>query len=107
MQINQINIPLPNLVSEVLTDGDFGAEDISTSGSLTLTGLNVAGFVTNTAGGVLGTQALIGLTSDIEGILPVANGGTNRRMGRITIEDRIKRAPLFSRMFLNNAGKSR
>jgi len=53
MNINQINIPLPNLVSEVLTDGDFGAEDISTSGTMTLSDLSTEGVVINSAAGVL------------------------------------------------------
>ncbi|MDD3965414.1 MAG: tail fiber domain-containing protein, partial [Candidatus Moranbacteria bacterium] len=43
------------------------ATGITSSGTITLSGLSTAGIVTNTAGGVLGTVASI----------PVANGGTN------------------------------
>jgi len=53
MIISQVNIPLPNLVSEVLTDGDFGSKDISTSGTMTLSDLSTEGVVINSAAGVL------------------------------------------------------
>jgi hypothetical protein len=44
-----------------------GATGISSSGSITFSGLSTAGIVTNTAGGALGTVTLV----------PIANGGTN------------------------------
>jgi hypothetical protein len=44
-----------------------GATAITSSGTITFSGLSTAGIVTNTAGGVLGTTVSV----------PVANGGTN------------------------------
>lgn len=43
---------------------------------LTVSGLNVAGFVKNSASGVLSTSSSVSLTADVSGTLPVSHGGT-------------------------------
>jgi hypothetical protein len=51
------------------------ATGITSSGTITFSGLNSAGIVHTNASGVLSTSAL-NLTTDVTGILPVTNGGT-------------------------------
>ncbi len=52
-----------------------GASPVFTG--MTLSALNSAGFVKNSAAGVLSTAPYVVLTTDVNGILPIANGGTN------------------------------
>jgi parallel beta-helix repeat protein len=56
-------------------------QDLTTDASPTLAGLTLSGLVTDgfvtSVSGVLGSQAAIVLTTDVSGILPIANGGTN------------------------------
>lgn len=58
-------------------------QNIHTGASPTFTGLTLSGlsdgFVTSTTG-VLGSQTDIVLTTDVTGVLPLANGGTNKNM---------------------------
>jgi hypothetical protein len=51
------------------------AAGITSSGTITFSGLSTAGVVHNSAAGVLSTGA-VALASEVTGILPVANGGT-------------------------------
>ncbi len=53
------------------------AAGITSSGTITFSGLSSAGIVHNTSGGVLSTSA-VSLTADVTGTLPVANGGTGQ-----------------------------
>ena len=57
-------------------------QDIHTGASpifagLTLSGLIAAGIVKNSAAGLLSTATSLSLTTEVSGILPIANGGTN------------------------------
>ncbi len=53
------------------------ATGITSSGTITFSGMTVAGFVKNNASGVLSGGNDVALTTDVSGILPIANGGTN------------------------------
>ena len=50
--------------------------NLTATGTTTLSGLSTAGIVKNSAAGVLSTGT-VDLTTNVNGILPVANGGTN------------------------------
>lgn len=52
-------------------------QSIDTTGNARIRALTVAGFVTTDATGVLSSQSKVVLTTDVSGILPIANGGTN------------------------------
>jgi hypothetical protein len=61
-----------------------GLTGITSSGTITLSGLNTTGIVHNTNAGVLST-GLVDLTTDVTGLLPGANGGTGVNNGTKTI----------------------
>ncbi|OGM63284.1 hypothetical protein A3A76_04530, partial [Candidatus Woesebacteria bacterium RIFCSPLOWO2_01_FULL_39_23] len=63
-----------------------GLTGITSSGSITFSGLSSAGIVHNSAAGLLSTSAvnLAGGSSEITGILPVGNGGTGLDASTIT-----------------------
>jgi hypothetical protein len=63
-----------NLVSEAGFEYDAGT-NVMTVGSVTISGLGL-GVVHSSAAGVLSSSAVV-LTSEVSGVLPVANGGTN------------------------------
>ncbi|HWH07283.1 MAG TPA: helix-turn-helix domain-containing protein, partial [Candidatus Paceibacterota bacterium] len=66
------------LSSNVLTVGQTGSTTIASNGALTTPALTVGsltGIVRATAGAF--ATSLVSLTSDIEDVLPIANGGTN------------------------------
>ena len=55
------------------------ATGITSSGTITFSGLSSTGIVHNNSSGVLSTS-LSSLTADVTGVLPVANGGTNNTL---------------------------
>ncbi|MDQ3008352.1 MAG: site-specific integrase, partial [bacterium] len=60
-----------------------GLTGLTSSGSITFSGLTANRFVKTTTGGLLTTSQYIDLTNEVTGVLPLANGGTNKNLTAI------------------------
>ncbi|HEY9661195.1 MAG TPA: hypothetical protein V6C65_22305, partial [Allocoleopsis sp.] len=81
-----------------------GLTGITSSGTITLSALNAAGVVHTNANGVLSTS-LVNLTSDVTGILPIANGGSPFEQSNGAITQRITTQDLLLGSTATNSAK--
>src|SRR5205085_4196975 len=87
-----------------------GLTGLTSSGTIQFSGLNTLGIVHNSAAGILSTS-LVNLTNatDVTGVLPITNGGTNNASaytaGSIIFSDGTKLTEDNANLFFDNTNK--